>query len=68
MKCKPSKTYLTYSFRDGTIRVWSCGKGRCLEPPISIDDVANSCDILNFGESPYLMTSSAGDSIGENTF
>jgi len=49
--------------KDGTIRVWSCGKGKCLEPPISIDDVANSCDIVNFGESPYLMTSSAGDNI-----
>ena len=48
-------------FRDGTVRIWSCGKGKCLEPAISIDDVANCCDIVKCEESAYSITSPAGD-------
>lgn len=49
--------------KDGTLRIWSCGKGKCLEPPISIDDVANCCDIIQSDQSAFLMTSPAGDSV-----
>ena len=54
-------------FRDGTLRIWSCGKGKCLEPPISIDDVVNCCDIIQSDQSAFLMTSPAGDSVGKKT-
>ena len=33
--------------RDGTLRVWSCGQEKCLEPPVALNDVANCCDIVH---------------------
>ena len=54
--------------RDGTVRVWSCGKSKCLEPAISIEDVVNCCDIINVEEVPPSMLSAAGDNIGKILF
>ena len=34
-------------FRDGTLKLWSCGQGKCLEPSVAIGDVINCCDIIN---------------------
>ena len=52
--------------RDGTVRIWSCGEGKCVEPAISIGDVVNCCDIINVGEDPSSMLgAAAGDNIGK---
>ena len=53
-------------YRDGSVRIWSCGKGKCLEPAIHVDDVINCCDITTIVGSGFLMSIPNEDSIGKN--
>ena len=27
--------------------MWSCGKEKCLEPPVQLEDVINCCDMIH---------------------
>lgn len=49
--------------KDGSVRIWSCGKRKCLEPAISVEDVINCCDIATIGESGFHMPIPNADSI-----
>ena len=39
------KNFTYFFFRDGTLRLWSCGKQKTLEPVIELSDNVNTVDI-----------------------
>ena len=54
--------------RDGDVRIWSCGKNKCLEPAIAIDDNLNCCAIQTFDHLLGSMIEASGDTIGKSIF
>ena len=52
--------------RDGDVRIWSCGKNKCPEPAIAVEDNLNCCAIQKFDHLPGSMIQASGDTIGKS--